>query len=74
LQTETLPEAPRFDENGGAPLEVAAGTLVVLHGTLPHYSAVNRSAKSRYAYTLHAISGAAFYPKDNWLKPALSEG
>ena len=68
LQTETLPEAPRFDENSGAPLEVAAGTLVVLHGALPHYSAANRSYKSRYAYTLHAISASAKYSKDNWLQ------
>jgi len=68
LQTETLPEAPSFDENDGTPLEVAAGTLVVLHGSLPHYSEANRSSKSRYAYTLHAISGAADYPGDNWLQ------
>jgi len=68
LQTETLPEAPSFDENDGTPLEVAAGTLVVLHGALPHYSEANRSSKSRYAYTLHAISGTAHYPADNWLQ------
>ena len=68
LQTETLPAAPRFNENAGAPLEVSAGTLVLLHGALPHYSAANRSSKSRYAYTLHAISGAADYPEDNWLQ------
>ncbi len=68
LQTETLPGAPSFDENDGAPLEVSAGTLVVLHGALPHYSEANRSSKSRYAYTLHAISGAADYREDNWLQ------
>jgi len=68
LQTETLPEAPSFDENDGTPLEVSAGTLVVLHGALPHYSEANRSSKSRYAYTLHAISGVAEYPEDNWLQ------
>ena len=68
LQTETLPEAPSFDESDGTPLEVSAGTLVVLHGALPHYSEANRSSKSRYAYTLHAISGAADYPEDNWLQ------
>jgi len=68
LQTETLPDAPRFDENDGIPLEVSAGTLVVLHGALPHYSEANRSSKSRYAYTLHAISGVADYPEDNWLQ------
>jgi len=68
LQTETLPAAPSLDENDGTALEVSAGTLVVLHGALPHYSAANRSPKSRYAYTLHAISGAADYLADNWLQ------
>jgi len=68
LQTEAIPGAPCFDEGQGVPLEAEAGTLVVLHGGLPHYSAPNRSPKSRYAYTLHAISGAAQYPADNWLQ------
>ena len=68
LQTETLPDALSFDENDGAPLEVSAGTLVVLHGALPHYSATNLSARSRYAYTLHVVSGSAQYPNDNWLQ------
>ncbi len=68
LQTETLPDVPRFDESSSVPLEVKAGTLVVLHGALPHFSASNRSSNSRYAYTLHAISGAAHYPADNWLQ------
>ena len=68
LQTQILPDAPEFDEGQGVPLEVPAGTLVVLHGALPHYSAANHSNKSRYAYTLHTISAAAQYPKDNWLQ------
>ena len=68
LQTETLPEAPSFDENDRTPLEVSAGTLVVLHGALPHYSEANRSSKSRYAYALHAISEVADYLEDNWLQ------
>jgi phytanoyl-CoA hydroxylase len=50
------------------PLEVTAGTLVVLHGTLPHWSDVNRSATSRHAYSLHCISGTAAYPAWNWLQ------
>ena len=50
------------------PLEVAAGTLIVLHGLLPHWSDVNRSARSRHAYSLHCISGSASYPEWNWLQ------
>ena len=33
------------------PLAVPAGTLVVLHGLLPHWSDVNRSPASRHAYS-----------------------
>ncbi len=50
------------------PLEVPIGTLVILHGLLPHWSDVNRSARSRHAYSLHCISEAAEYPDWNWLQ------
>ena len=50
------------------PLEVAAGTMVVLNGLLPHWSDANRSGASRHAYTVHCISGAAEYPDWNWLQ------
>ncbi len=49
------------------PLEVKAGTMVVLHGLLPHMSYANRSAKTRHAYTMHIIEGTADYPEWNWL-------
>jgi phytanoyl-CoA hydroxylase len=50
------------------PLEVPAGTLVVLHGLLPHRSDTNRSPRSRHAYSVHVIEAAAHYPADNWLQ------
>jgi phytanoyl-CoA hydroxylase len=50
------------------PLEVKKGTLIVLHGLLPHLSRENRSLKSRHAYTLHVIDASAHYPESNWLK------
>ena len=50
------------------PLEVPAGTLVVLHGLLPHWSGPNRSDQSRHAYSVHCISAAADYPAWNWLQ------
>jgi phytanoyl-CoA hydroxylase len=50
------------------PLEVSAGTLIVLNGLLPHKSLANRSAKSRPAYTLHVKSQQSHYPDDNWLQ------
>jgi phytanoyl-CoA hydroxylase len=52
---------------GAVPLEARRGTLIVLHGQLPHLSGPNRSSKSRHAYTLHVIDGACRYLPDNWL-------
>jgi phytanoyl-CoA hydroxylase len=62
----TLDETP-FDKNV-IPIEVKKGTLVMLHGRLPHYSLENTSNKSRHAYTLHVIDGNKKYPKENWLQ------
>ena len=50
------------------PLEADTGTLVVLHGRLPHLSYENKSAASRYAYALHLIDGDSTYLDDNWLQ------
>ncbi|SJZ87002.1 phytanoyl-CoA hydroxylase [Enhydrobacter aerosaccus] len=49
-------------------LEVPRGSLVILHGLLPHASAANRSDRSRHAYALHVIDGRAVYDSDNWLQ------
>ncbi len=57
-----------YPEEGLVPLEVPAGTLVVLHGLLPHRSGANRSDRSRHAYTLHVVDRTAAYPDDNWLQ------
>jgi len=66
---ETLDDSP-WPESGLAPLEVSKGALIILHGLLPHLSHVNRSAKSRHAYTLHVIDGACEYSAGNWLRRA----
>jgi len=55
---------------GMVPLEARKGTCIVLHGLLPHRSSANRSPKSRQAYSLHFVDGAADYRADNWLRPA----
>ena len=59
-----------FDLTGAVPLEVKAGTLVLLHHALVHYSAPNTSSKSRHAYSVHVIEGAdgTTYLPDNWLQ------
>jgi phytanoyl-CoA hydroxylase len=67
LVTETLDDTP-WPERAAVALEARRGSLVVLHGLLPHASAPNRSARSRHAYALHLIDGCAEYPADNWLQ------
>ena len=57
-----------WEESKLVPLEVKAGTMVVLHGLLPHMSFTNRSARTRHAYTMHLIEGQADYPEWNWLQ------
>ena len=68
LVTSVIDETP-FDGEAVA-LPAPAGTLVVLHGLVPHRSGPNRSPRSRYAYALHAVDGAARWSSDNWLTPA----
>ena len=66
---EDLDETPLPDPAKDlVPLEVPAGTMVILNGKLPHWSDVNRSPVSRHAYTLHCISASAKYPDWNWLQ------
>jgi len=66
LVTEVLDGSP-WPDGPRVGLEAAKGTLIVLHGQLPHYSGANTSDKSRHAYTLHVIDGDCRYPADNWL-------
>ena len=59
-----------WPEDQLVPLEVTKGSLILLHGLLPHRSFENRSPRSRHAYTLHLMSAHAKYPDDNWLQRA----
>jgi phytanoyl-CoA hydroxylase len=65
---ERVDETPWPSDEGAEPVEVEAGTLVVFHGLLPHYSAPNRSETSRHAYTLHFVDAGARYAATNWLQ------
>ena len=66
MEMITLNDAPF--EKLNTPLEVKKGSLVILHGRLPHYSCENKSNKSRHAYTFHIIDGECNYPNFNWLQ------
>ena len=66
---ETLDATP-LPEDGLVPLCAPKGTLVLLHGQLPHRSGPNPSTRSRHAYALHLIDGACRLSLDNWLRRA----
>jgi phytanoyl-CoA hydroxylase len=67
MQFETYDTTP-WPENELVPLDVSKGSLILLHGLLPHRSFENRSPRSRHAYTLHLIGAEAKYPSENWLQ------
>jgi phytanoyl-CoA hydroxylase len=64
---ETFDSKP-WPEKQLTPLEVTKGSLILLHGLLPHKSLANRSSRSRHAYTLHLIDANSHYARDNWLQ------
>jgi len=66
MEMITLNDAPF--EKLDTPLEVKKGSLVILHGRLPHYSCENTSPNSRHAYTIHVIDQSNDYPDWNWLQ------
>jgi phytanoyl-CoA hydroxylase len=68
ITMEKLDSTPWPDNRSAVPLEARAGSLVCFHGLLPHYSAPNRSAVSRHAFTLHATDGRSEYSARNWIQ------
>ncbi len=67
MEFETYDSTP-WPEDELVPLEVSKGSLILLHGLLPHRSFENRSPRSRHAYTLHLVGASAKYSQDNWLQ------
>jgi phytanoyl-CoA hydroxylase len=67
MHFETFNSEP-WPEDRLVPLAVSKGSLILLHGLLPHKSLANRSARSRHAYTLHLIDRDSDYAPDNWLQ------
>ncbi|HEY5257388.1 MAG TPA: phytanoyl-CoA dioxygenase family protein [Candidatus Baltobacteraceae bacterium] len=67
-QMEAIDATPWPTVNDAVPVEVRPGAMLMFDGMLPHYSAPNRSSKSRHAYTLHAVDGRATYSPLNWLQ------
>lgn len=57
-------------KQGYVPVEVEAGTLVLLHAAVAHYSDPNTSGHSRPALVVHFVEGTDKYKwsGDNWLQ------
>ncbi|KAK5842493.1 phytanoyl-CoA dioxygenase isoform X2 [Gossypium arboreum] len=58
-----------YDQKDFVPIEVKAGSLVVIHGDLIHQSFENQSSNSRHAYSLHAVdTDGCKWAEDNWIR------
>ena len=64
----TLDETPWPAAGEAVPVEVAAGSLVVFHDHMPHYSSQNGSTRSRQAFTMHFADPASRWLEKNWLQ------
>uniref|UniRef100_A0A0C9QKY0 TSA: Wollemia nobilis Ref_Wollemi_Transcript_29522_1393 transcribed RNA sequence n=1 Tax=Wollemia nobilis TaxID=56998 RepID=A0A0C9QKY0_9CONI len=61
--------SPPYNYDDFVPIEVKAGTFLVIHGDLVHQSFQNQSSKSRHAYSLHAVdTQGCTWSEDNWLQ------
>lgn len=67
LTFATLDVTP-YDLDAAMPLEVKKGTVIVLHGLLPHASKSNTSGRSRHAFTLHMTDRQDGFPVGNWMR------
>ena len=67
---EFVPKEPIvWDLSNAVPLETKAGSLVLIHAAIVHFSEDNRSEATRHAFSIHVVEGkdGVVYPSDNWL-------
>ncbi|KAK9277332.1 hypothetical protein L1049_006873 [Liquidambar formosana] len=61
--------SPSYEHKDFVPIEVKAGSLVVIHGDLIHQSFENQSPKSRHAYSLHVVdTDGCKWAQENWIR------
>lgn len=62
-------ESSIYDYAKFVPLEVKAGSLILLHGSIVHQSFENTSHKSRHAFSIHAVeTNGCSWAAENWLQ------
>ena len=62
-----LDETPWAIEHAVA-VEAPAGSLVLFHDRMPHYSSTNTSDRSRHAFTMHVADSRTRWAEENWLQ------
>ncbi len=69
-----LDSTPWPDTDTGIPVEVSAGSVVIFHDHMPHYSSKNISEHSRHAFSLHVAEKNSIWSDINWLqRPTLGD-
>jgi phytanoyl-CoA hydroxylase len=63
-----LNKTPWPNSNEALAVEVPAGSVVVFHDHMPHYSSKNRSEHSRHAFTMHVAELSSTWSEKNWLQ------
>ena len=67
-----LDKTPWPDKDVALAVEVPAGSVVIFHDHMPHYSSQNLSDFSRHAFTMHVAEKSSNWSQKNWLqRPAL---
>jgi phytanoyl-CoA hydroxylase len=73
-QLTDLDSTPWPSAGEAVAVEVTAGSVVIFHDHMPHYSSPNRSAHSRHAFTMHVTEKGAQWSGRNWLqRPTLGD-
>ena len=63
-----LDTTPWPNGDSAVALEVSAGSVVIFHDHMPHYSSQNLSENSRHAFTLHVTDKSSKWSEKNWLQ------
>jgi phytanoyl-CoA hydroxylase len=64
----TLDSTPWPGPEDAVAVEAPAGSLVIFHDHMPHYSSENQSDRSRQAFAMHFMDGRSEWSSKNWLQ------
>lgn len=63
-----IDQTPWPDLKQAFPVEVGAGSVVIFHDHMPHFSSENQSSNSRHAFTMHIAEKSSHWSHKNWLQ------